>query len=199
MTKLQDTIKCELCNLVCSMQVSASHLRVKHNMTTKAYRALGHKTLSPARLEQLLNNPVGSGKEKGVRGKFGPDHWNWKGGHIAGNGYRVIRKYGNKLVYEHRDLMEKKLGRKLQSNEVVHHKDGNRLNNAIDNLVMMTKAEHDRTTGRKLRRQRFAISDECIQAAHILKSHDWSNAMIARALQVEPEVVKNWLTGTTRK
>lgn len=45
-------------------------------------------------------------------------------------------------VREHRHLMEKKIGRKLRPDEVVHHIDGNKLNNNLDNLVVMTRAEH---------------------------------------------------------
>lgn len=195
---MENKINCVLCGLECSMQVSASHLRVKHNMTTKEYRALGHATLSEARLSQLRQSPVGSGEIGGSRDQHGPNHWNWKGGHIDGNGYKITYRNGKRGV-EHRLIAEEMLDRPLTHDEAVHHKDGNRLNNAPDNLVVMTKREHDRMTGAKLRRERFSIPDECVQAAHILKSHEWSNAMIARALQVAPEVVKNWLTGTTRK
>ena len=38
--------------------------------------------------------------------------------------------------------MEEHLGRKLRSDEIVHHKDGNKLNNSIDNLELLTRAEH---------------------------------------------------------
>jgi len=46
-----------------------------------------------------------------------------------------------KLV--HRWVMEKKLGRKLEPDEVVHHRDGNKLNNSPDNLhVFSSQEEH---------------------------------------------------------
>ena len=35
-------------------------------------------------------------------------------------------------------------GRKLQSNEVVHHIDGNKLNNDISNLKVLSISEHNR-------------------------------------------------------
>lgn len=47
-----------------------------------------------------------------------------------------------KPVYKHRVIMEKHLGRKLSSNEHVHHKDGNGLNNEIDNLEILNPREH---------------------------------------------------------
>ena len=44
----------------------------------------------------------------------------------------------------HRHLMEQKVGRKLRFNEVVHHKDGNKLNNDIDNLEVISRSRHSR-------------------------------------------------------
>lgn len=38
--------------------------------------------------------------------------------------------------------MEYYLGRKLHKNEVVHHIDGNGLNNRLSNLQVMFRAEH---------------------------------------------------------
>ena len=46
--------------------------------------------------------------------------------------------------YEHRMIMEEHLGRKLESNEVVHHIDGNKHNNDILNLTIMSRSEHSR-------------------------------------------------------
>ena len=41
-------------------------------------------------------------------------------------------------------VMEAYLGRPLESGEVVHHKDGNTLNDDIENLQVMTRSEHSR-------------------------------------------------------
>lgn len=63
------------------------------------------------------------------------------------NGYicRYINGYNKKgNVKEHRYIMEQYLGRKLKSNEVVHHIDGNRENNDIKNLQVMTRGEHSK-------------------------------------------------------
>ena len=52
---------------------------------------------------------------------------------------------------KHRYIVEQMLGRKLDTNEVVHHKDGDKWNNDPSNLEVMTREEHTRLhqTGRK--------------------------------------------------
>ena len=50
---------------------------------------------------------------------------------------------GEKIAF-HRHVVELQIGRKLTSNEVVHHVDGNPLNNDPANLVVLTRAEHQR-------------------------------------------------------
>lgn len=59
------------------------------------------------------------------------------------NKYKAIKINGIKYD-EHRYIMEQFLGRKLHRYEVVHHKDGNKLNNDLDNLVLMTLSDHAR-------------------------------------------------------
>jgi hypothetical protein len=56
------------------------------------------------------------------------------------NGYRQFKDSG---TYVHRWVEENKLGRKLKPGEVVHHRDGNTLNNSPNNLkVYSSQSEH---------------------------------------------------------
>lgn len=48
---------------------------------------------------------------------------------------------------EHRVKMEDLIGRPLTSSEVVHHIDGDRTNNDLRNLQLMTRGEHNREHG----------------------------------------------------
>lgn len=45
-------------------------------------------------------------------------------------------------VKKHRWLMEQHLGRPLLASEDVHHIDGNKLNNAIENLAVLSHGDH---------------------------------------------------------
>lgn len=72
-------------------------------------------------------------------------------GCVNTQGYHVDTVNGQR-VYSHRVAAEYYLGRALQPDEVVHHKDGNRLNNTKENLeVLASQSEH-----MKLHRQKGA-------------------------------------------
>ncbi len=67
----------------------------------------------------------------------------FESGYVDANGYRVLC-FNGICIQEHILLMEEKIGRKLRKDECVHHIDGCRSNNDINNLKLMTRGEHSR-------------------------------------------------------
>lgn len=85
-------------------------------------------------------------------GKYGKQHHNYKGVISDGKGYLMILKpdwytgrKNSKHVYLHDVIICEQLGlTELPKNYVVHHVDGNKTNNSIDNLCLITLAGHSK-------------------------------------------------------
>lgn len=60
-------------------------------------------------------------------------------------------------MYEHTMVMEQHLNRALYDNEVVHHIDGDKQNNQLDNLDVMTVKQHNKCHGQGANKLLFEL------------------------------------------
>ena len=96
------------------------------------------KKLSPEVAEQKRNK-----LKRGSESKL------WGGDKKVGPGGYVMQYMHNSpdsgykgFQFEHRLVAENMIGRKLESGEVVHHINGNKLDNRPENLCVLSRADH---------------------------------------------------------
>ena len=90
---------------------------------------------------------IWGGKPLGKPRPRGEKHATWTGGQFVDwRGYRMIRFYesdrANPYTPEHILVAERILGRALANGEVVHHKNGDKLDNRPENLEVLSRPEH---------------------------------------------------------
>lgn len=106
---------------------------------TKKRKYCSRSCANKASADDLSKKRTGKGNPM-----YGKKPWNYQGGRKNNiEDYKSIGRTENGgRIFEHRKIIEDHIGRKLNKNEVVHHVDGNVENNSIDNLEVMTRAEH---------------------------------------------------------
>lgn len=70
-----------------------------------------------------------------------------KGKYKHPSGYIYVYDGSKRIIGEHRYIMEQYLGRKLNYNEIVHHKNGDKTDNRLENLEIQLRKDHRGTHG----------------------------------------------------
>lgn len=73
------------------------------------------------------------------------------------HGYVRLTVPDGRRILEHRYVMEQHLGRRLLPHEMVHHKNGIKVDNRLENLELTTRAKHLR----ELHPRQFKVCPTC--------------------------------------
>lgn len=146
--------KCLVCNKYYQPKVSNSkycgrpcYWKMKKIRGDRVYLTDdARKRIAEATRKRCKGKPSG---KKGIKrpGFSGANHPLWRGGRYIQDNYVWLSNNGAEIS-EHRYVMQKHLGRPLHSSEIVHHKNHNRLDNRIENLIVVTRIEHARLHNR---------------------------------------------------
>lgn len=141
------------------------------NASLVAYYVRKHRLLTGLERSERMKAAL---KKKYPNGRRGPLAANWHGGRMSSRGKKsdgYIKIYmpdhpaaSRGYVYEHRYVMEQKLGRLLKPGEVVDHIDRNRENNHPDNLRLHeSRSQHVK--------DHFSARDKMVLAHAIIRRY----------------------------
>jgi hypothetical protein len=94
-------------------------------------------------------------------GEAGEKSHTWNGGRgVTWRGYIRVNIGPYKRELEHRVVMERFLGRKLTKTEHVHHKNGDKTDNRLENLELLDESSHHKLHAPKKGRLGKPLSEE---------------------------------------
>ncbi len=124
--------------------VCKKHFEVSNSRATESIKKNNKKFCSKQCLKKYQKEQTSKRVVDWVKKNGSPA---FKGGiGITNDGYVWVRVDGRfqNQVKLHRYLMEVKLGRRLKSNEIVHHINEDKFDNRIENLEILSISEHNR-------------------------------------------------------
>lgn len=153
-----------LCRCGCEQQVKEYYRYGRF----KGYRkyAEGHAPKTNEKWAEAISKGLKKAYKEGrkippMEGKTGNKNPNWKNGYISKHGYHIKHSDGKDYLV-HREIMEKYLGRPLKKEEIIHHLNGIKNDNRIENLCIVSRNNHDTHSYEKLLQQRIRKLEETV-------------------------------------
>ncbi len=128
--------KAKYCSLKCKYIGTRTKRTIKCDWCHKSYSQ--YKSIIEKSNLHFCSNICKYRHQKGNR------HPQWTGKSFN-NGYKTI-KIDGQYKFEHRLIIEKHLGRFLKSEEIIHHLNGIKTDNRIENLSIVCRKTHESST-----------------------------------------------------